>query len=439
MQAAIAVLRSKNSFPTPEIKYFVVHLCFLISESGGSYQFTSERELARDMNTSLRSVQDSVRYLSEEGLIELDEYFNREIGVTTNIQFTQKFNELFAEYLDHIPSRSIYALENLFSSQQFLTLSKRSAVKLYLLTLIVHSDEFGVTQNLSITDLTQLLGRFSKDRLHSQLAILKKAGYIIDYSPGRSSKILFGKVKSQYLLEQSQFRRRKESNRESKTSVVLIVQFNHPAHVFNKLARLASIIARTESFADVESKKLASLVEELYESSKRKFSKCTIFQILKLTEELWNTEMKANQLQAYASRIALDVLTDSCWTQPTIEQVQSKLIIEELFSEQFLKQLVHETFCFEDNVKLKTSPLKEQPEIFCKLKAKMESVFNAGFTEDKVISQDKLKHARVLMQLILISCMYTASRYLKLLPEAKKNEKVARFFFGQEYFTIRLQ
>ena len=108
------------------------------------------------------------------------------------------------------------------SSEIFKSLSKHEAAKLFLLTLLAHSDEYGIVRNLSIKDLQELMGRFSKDRHRSQLELLKRAGYILGYNPGMSVGLILGKQKSEYLIKTTH--KAMQSSSSTKTHSRLVIK-----------------------------------------------------------------------------------------------------------------------------------------------------------------------------------------------------------------------
>ncbi|HCG6498401.1 TPA: hypothetical protein NJ192_003952 [Vibrio parahaemolyticus] len=77
----------------------------------------------------------------------------------------------------------------------------RSSHRLFLLILILRSDEMGVVSDLSSADISKLMGGASKDKLRSQLKFLKKHRFIRDHVSGTTGRKLFGKVKGKYYLD----------------------------------------------------------------------------------------------------------------------------------------------------------------------------------------------------------------------------------------------
>ncbi|MGY6496207.1 hypothetical protein [Vibrio parahaemolyticus] len=77
----------------------------------------------------------------------------------------------------------------------------RASNRLFLVLLLLHSNELGVVEEISSTYLCKLMGGISADRFKSQLNTLKQFGLVQRYIAGITGKELFGRTKGSYYLD----------------------------------------------------------------------------------------------------------------------------------------------------------------------------------------------------------------------------------------------
>lgn len=96
---------------------------------------------------------------------------------------------------DPAPGKPIINRRNTASSREL-----RIATRVFLAILLAHSDEFGVVTGLGKGDIRDMT-RMSVDRVESQIQQLKRLNLILDYIPGGTSPVLFGKYTGIYYLD----------------------------------------------------------------------------------------------------------------------------------------------------------------------------------------------------------------------------------------------
>lgn len=147
--------------------------------------------------------------LESEGCLETEKtrnYQGKGRG-PTRYRFTEKMEKViestpFLKRVCEVENQAIERIMNAnrYGSEDALKGRLRSSNKLFLLILVLHSDEMGVVSNLGTAEISRLMGGISKDRFKSQLATMVDNGLVRAYVPGVTGAELFGKVKAKYYL-----------------------------------------------------------------------------------------------------------------------------------------------------------------------------------------------------------------------------------------------
>lgn len=205
-----AILMTRVPFVglSPEAKFAIIKLLHKAGVSDSDVTAKSVRELSGGIKVSVSATLEGIRYL------ERNNFVTREGDWTNSGESNKKKRDIkclflggFYEHLDSgnsdLPKLSEVVYQRalgLLDSAAFNQFSNRAAIKLFLLTLVVLSDDYCVVRGKSIKDFRALLGRFIQDSHRSQLAQLKRAKWIVAYDSGFSGKVLIGRCKSEYLL-----------------------------------------------------------------------------------------------------------------------------------------------------------------------------------------------------------------------------------------------
>ena len=404
-----------------------------------------------------------IRYLEAQDFLLCD----KTEAAVVKLEFTDAFFKYATKVSGNVEVEKIVGqkIDNLLSSAIFKSLSKRVAAKLFLLTLLAHSDEYGIVRNLSIKDLHELMGRFSKDRHRSQLNLLKKAGYIIEYSPGMSGGILLGKQKSEYLLnlghravsgESSIQQASKEGgfdktpvNESSKPkseitqSSVIKASADDPLYAVIRLSNLVRDIQRKDILAANIQSKVDKLQQDLLpEELQLDESQITnYYRVIDAVGGAFEGEIRGFQIQRYVSKLALKYLSSSQWKVPSIEQVRNSLIFDELFSDKFLRTTILELIDQEKDGKLKPLPITEQPEHYKKLKSYMNDAMVQS-VELQSSTPSLSQQIAAITWLVSLCVIYTAKTFKEILVNDedgipsqknlvafKKGEDISLYFF----------
>jgi hypothetical protein len=360
----VSLLRLKGEYLTPEIKFFIVALCHYSARKEKGVIVDTEKVLANDLGVSLSTMKQGIRYLEaqdfllcdkEEAIVKL-EFTDNFFTYTTKV--SSKFEEVVGQRID-----------NLLSSELFKSLSKRVAVKLFLLTLLAHSDVYGIVRNLSIKDLQELMGRFSKDRHRSQLELLKRAGYILGYSPGMSGGLILGKQKSEYLIKTTH--KAMHSSSSTKTHSRLVIKNKSDSDfIAIRLSNLIDEIPKEHSADGATAKKIKTLISDLLRDDTNKAETSHLYQALKIVGNAFSGEVRGFQIQRYILTIAFQHLVRLDWELPDVTEIRDSLKFEELFSNKFLRETLQELIG--DKEKINQKPLREQTDHYQKLQDYLE-------------------------------------------------------------------
>ncbi|HCE2128177.1 TPA: hypothetical protein NG573_004279 [Vibrio parahaemolyticus] len=338
MENIILLLRSEAFDVGVEEKYAILRLLHLSNLKGGRVVAVSARELAGELFISMQSMLLAVKYLeSQEYLDKSGDWSKSGTDKEVTYVLTSDFYACLNRDDSVVSSMWLERLSVLLASKELNHLSTRAAVKLLLLTLVAHADENGVVRNLSIKRLTILLGRFSKDRHRSQMALLTKRKLILEYCAGLSGHVLFGKQSSEYL-----------------------VNIYHPAFQVEDLPKFYGVVAKgcnlkeAEELCHLATPALGELVVIEEENSRYKGSVYVrvqklqhalfpndregFFASLRHVESALKGEGKGFLLQRYVLRIAFDMLKNGD-DKEAREAIWSRVVFNELFSEKFINAL----------------------------------------------------------------------------------------------------
>ncbi|HCH6462464.1 TPA: hypothetical protein ACF339_003337 [Vibrio parahaemolyticus] len=192
---------------SPESIYLLVSLLHRFRQ--GSYFEIKVEDIVKEHYSTRNTVNNLFKKLESEGCLETEKTRNdRGKGRgPTRYRFTEKMEKViestpllkkFCEANIHAMTRIIYV--NNCGSGEALKGGLRSSNKLFLLILVLHSDEMGVVSNLGTAEISRLMGGISKDRFKSQLTTMVENGLVRAYVPGVTGAELFGKVKAKYYL-----------------------------------------------------------------------------------------------------------------------------------------------------------------------------------------------------------------------------------------------
>ena len=319
----------------PEEKYAIVRLLHLSNQSAGKVVAESARKLAGDLLVSVQSMTLAVRYLESQGHLERwgdwsKNKNDKEVTYALTSDFYANLNRK-----EHSASLVISErISALLVSKELSQLSVRSAVKLLLLTLVAHADDNGIVGNLTIKTLASLVGRFSKDRHRSQLALLKRKGFILDYNPGASEGVLLGKRGSEYLLNMNHPAFNPFS---AKGGVALGCEIKHA----DELCCLASLMRDgifvvpkdSPNYQGSSYSRMQKLQQELCPNDEEGFGV-----LLRDTEGAFEGEGKGRLLQRYVLKLALELLK-SDGNKECSDATYNRLVFGELFSNKFIASL----------------------------------------------------------------------------------------------------
>ncbi|NOI25373.1 hypothetical protein [Vibrio mediterranei] len=192
---------------SPESIYLLVSLLHRFRED--SHFEIKVEDIVKEHYSTRNTVNSLLKKLESEGCLETEKtrnYRGKGRG-PTRYRFTEKMEKViestpllkkFCEANAHTMARIIDA--GGCCCGDALKGGLRSSNRLFLLILVLHSDEMGVVSNLGTAEISRLMGGISKDRFKSQLATMVDNGLVRAYVPGITGAELFGKVKAKYYL-----------------------------------------------------------------------------------------------------------------------------------------------------------------------------------------------------------------------------------------------
>lgn len=338
MRNIVLLLKSEVFDVGVEEKYAILRLLHLSNLKGGKVVAASVRELAGELFISMQSMLLAVRHLESQEYLERSGDWSKS-GADKEVTYilTSDFYAYLHRDDSALSSVWLERLSLLLASKELNHLSTRAAVKLLLLTLVAHADENGVVRNLSIKRLTTLLGRFSKDRHRSQMALLTKRKFILEYCAGLSGHVLFGKQSSEYL-----------------------VNVYHPAFQAEDLPKFYGVVAKecnikeAEELCDLATPALGEVF--VIEEENPRYKGSVYARVQKLQHALFPNdregffvslchaesalkgEGKGFLLQRYVLRLAFDMLKNGD-AKEAREAIWIRVVFNELFSEKFINEL----------------------------------------------------------------------------------------------------
>lgn len=424
MNNVIFLLKMKLYGTSPEVKFFIVCLCYLSETKTKIIETESIKKLAEKLSVSVKSAQQGIRFLEVNEFISKDKNRpSKDKPSNTRYEFTENFYSYIKLNGADEPIKSIgIRIDILLHSKELEKLSKRVAVKLFLLTLLVHADKFGVARGLSIKDLSDLITGFSKDRHRSQLAVLRKAGFITEYNAGMSGGIFLGKEKSEYLVN---FRHpifmQHEDLAQVKTALIK-ENFRGELFIAMRLSHLKDKEFHPKEGSSLWRRLTANLlpIEEIENKEKvNEFQRA-----INATGDTFNGELRAFQLQRYISKLSMSALCSLDSEKLDVESLCKKMKFEKIFSDKFLREvIVNEIGETEGGNKLSHRPLKKQPEYYKKLEMYMEVAINNRLNgQHTPIKGSCAEKISSIAWLVSLCAIYTARKYSKLL--VKKGMKL---------------
>jgi hypothetical protein len=414
-------LRVKVDGASPEVKFFIVCLCHLAGAEAKIIETESVNKLAEKLSVSVKSAQQGIRFLAGNGFISKDKSgFGNDKLLNIKYEFTGDFYSYIKS--SEVKKTTIEAdtcISILMDSEELKSLSDRAAVKLLLLTLLAHSDKFGVVRGLSIKDLHELLGGFTKDKHRSQIASLRGAGFIAEYSAGMSGGILLGKEKSEYLLNFTHpaFSQHKELN----SSKTILFKNNFRDELFS-ITRLSAYLTGKELYRKNEINSSERLVTSLLGEIKgnRKEAKAKLNSAINGIGNAFDGDVRAFQIQRYVSRLAMNMLHSPSKLDSGVDDVCKNLKFDELFSDKFLREIIVEEFCkVASKEKISQRPLNQQTRYYKQLELYMNKTIGHRLSKEqaKTIKGSYTEQISAIAWLVSLCVIYTAKEYNELLTE----------------------
>ncbi|MBE8574881.1 hypothetical protein [Vibrio sp. OPT18] len=127
----------------------------------------------------------------------------------------------------------------------------RASNRLFLTLLLLHSNELGVIEEISSTQIRKMMGNISAERFKSQLNTLKKLGLVKRHIAGMTGKELFGRTKGSYYLDiEHPFLKDSFENVSS-----LLLDFNDVTYDYNESTEVTCLIHACKDTRDIDGKK----------------------------------------------------------------------------------------------------------------------------------------------------------------------------------------
>lgn len=126
----------------------------------------------------------------------------------------------------------------------------RASNRLFLTLLLLHSNELGVIEEISSTQIRKMMGNISAERFKSQLNTLKKLGLVKCHIAGMTGKELFGRTKGSYYLNiDHPFLKDSFENVSS-----LLLDFNDVTYDYNESTEVTCLIEAYRYTRDIDRK-----------------------------------------------------------------------------------------------------------------------------------------------------------------------------------------
>ncbi|CAK3238607.1 hypothetical protein VCRA2123E76_150106 [Vibrio crassostreae] len=354
MSYAILMTRVPFVGLSPEAKFAIIKLLHKASVSDGDVTAKSVRELSGDIKVSVSAILEGIRYL------ERNNFLTRDGDWTNSGESNKKKRDIkclflggFYEHLDSgnsdLPKLSEVVCQRargLLDSAAFNQFSNRAAIKLFLLTLVVLSDDYCVVRGKSIKDFRALLGRFTKDSHRSQLAQLKRAEWIVEYDSGFSGKVLIGRCKSEYLLN-ARHPALATAKHEKITQAIIKLYGTHQQTLVGQLNKLiqstrpneeessseAMIQAKSDG-VDSEPKPNFSLSSSFSDKTDQELTSSNLVGEL-FFDEVAQFHIQRLSLKAAFNLIRSNLIDDAIWHQ----KLEVSLTVGSLFSQKYKNEI----------------------------------------------------------------------------------------------------
>ncbi|WP_210447930.1 hypothetical protein [Vibrio crassostreae] len=126
----------------------------------------------------------------------------------------------------------------------------RASNRLFLTLLLLHSNDLGVIEEISSTQIRKMMGNISAERFKSQLNTLKKLGLVKCHIAGMTGKELFGRTKGSYYLNiDHPFLKDSFENVSS-----LLLDFNDVTYDYNESTEVTCLIEAYRYTRDIDRK-----------------------------------------------------------------------------------------------------------------------------------------------------------------------------------------
>lgn len=423
MKLIINLLRIKLQGVSPEAKFFIVRLYHL---SGCGVKIIKEESvdvLVKKLSVSLKSALEGIRFLEVNGfIVKKKNWLRKEKLSNIEYEFTSEFTAMIdSESAGDIAVEICEWMAALLMSSQLNNLSKRAAVKLFLLTLLAHADKFGVVRNLSIKDFNELIGRFSSDRHRSQLTVLKGADFVSEYSGGMSGGILLGKQKSEYLVNIHHPVWHENKSLKKLKSVVVKVSLNDNLLVACRLSHVVRIIQKKDIHSGDVSSSIKQLMMDILTEEEIASSEGPhmFYDAINAAGNVFDGDVRAFQIQRYISKLAMELLREPDWELQRASIICRHLKFDEMFSDKFLREVLVSEVNNDGGEKLKQKPLKEQIGHYEKLEAYMSIAINQRYERrGNYVFDSKYDEKISAVSWLISRCVISSARkYHKFLKE----------------------
>lgn len=126
----------------------------------------------------------------------------------------------------------------------------RASNRLFLTLLLLNSNDLGVIEEISSTQIRKMMGNISAERFKSQLNTLKKLGLVKCHIAGMTGKELFGRTKGSYYLNiDHPFLKDSFENVSS-----LLLDFNDVTYDYNESTEVTCLIEAYRYTRDIDRK-----------------------------------------------------------------------------------------------------------------------------------------------------------------------------------------
>lgn len=160
-------------------------------------------DMEKEFFTTRNVISDLFTYLKNNDYVDID----RKFTVRGRGRYIYTFMNSLATFIEQDLLLSKAYKSNDFMIQKIIrnelqetTISLRSSHRLFILILVIHTDQMGRISGVKSAKIRQMMGNISADRFKSQLRKLQSLGIFSCYIAGLTSKELFGKITSTYFI-----------------------------------------------------------------------------------------------------------------------------------------------------------------------------------------------------------------------------------------------